>query len=112
MASEMARVPRLTTRPSEAAQWGLDLRNLDLSITSLATRRAGALIEIDAQLRLAISDERGRMLSFLSGGAKVQVPQETFSRAYLPQLRREALESAVRGLFGKLIAHLRRGPRS
>ena len=63
--------------------------------------------EIDAQLRLAISDDSGKMLSFLSGGAKVQVGNQTFDPRYLPALRREALENAMRGMFDKLLGHLR-----
>ena len=47
------------------------------------------------------------MKSFLTNGAKVQIPRRTFDPRYLPQLRREALENAVRGLFGKLIDQLR-----
>ena len=47
------------------------------------------------------------MLSFLSGGAKVQVPKRTFDAKYLPNLRKEALENAMRGMFDKLLAHLR-----
>jgi hypothetical protein len=47
------------------------------------------------------------MLSFLSGGAKVQVPARTYNAKYLPNLRREALENAMRGMFGKLLNHLR-----
>ena len=112
MTSEIAGVPTLTSTAADAARFGLDCRNVDLSITSLETRQTGGFVEIEAQLRLAISDDRGRMLSFLSGGAKVQVPRRTYDARYLPQLRREALENAVRGLFGKLIAHLRRGARS
>ncbi len=112
MSSEIASHTTVTTVANDAARFGLDLRNVDLSIVSLETRHTGNFVEIDAQLRLAISDSRGRMLSFLSGGAKVQVPRRTYDARYLPQLRREAVENAVRGLFGKLVAHLRRGARS
>jgi hypothetical protein len=38
----------------------------------------------------------------------VQVPRKTFDARYLPQLRKEALENAVRGLFVNLVDHLRR----
>ena len=64
-------------------------------------------MEIEAELRLAISDDKGKMLSFLSGGAKIQVPKRTFDAKYLPNLRKEALENAMRGMFDKLLKHLR-----
>jgi len=73
----------------------------------MAVVTAGPLVEVEAELRIAISDSHGKMLSFLSGGAKVQVPRARFDARYLPRMRRDALESAVRGLFDKLVAHLR-----
>jgi len=97
----------VTSVASEAARWGLDLRQVDLSVVKLAVTPSGGYMEVEAQLRLAISDDKGKMLSFVSGGAKVQVPRKTFNAKYLPNLRREALENAMRGMFDKLLAHLR-----
>ncbi len=99
--------PMVTTVATDAQKWGLDPRHLDLSVTKLEVAQAGTMIEVEAQLRLAISDDSGKMLSFLSGGAKVQVPKRTFDMKYLPNLRKEAIENAARGLFDKLLAHLR-----
>jgi hypothetical protein len=99
--------PMVTTLATDAQKWGLDPRHLDLSVTKLEVMQTGAMIEIEAQLRLAISDDDGKLLSFLSGGAKVQVPKRTFDTKYLPNLRKEAIENAARGLFDKLLAHLR-----
>jgi hypothetical protein len=99
--------PMVTTVAADAQKWGLDPRHLDLSVIKLEVAQSGAFIEVDAQLRLAISDDSGKMLSFLSGGAKVSVPKRTFDARYLPNLRKEALENAMRGMFDKLLAHLR-----
>lgn len=99
--------PLVTTVAADAQKWGLDPRHLDLSVTKLDVTLAGNYVEVDAQLRLAISDESGKMLSFLSGGAKVQIPRKTYNAKYLPNLRKEALENAMRGMFDKLLAHLR-----
>jgi hypothetical protein len=99
--------PTVTMVAADAQKWNLDPRHLDLSVTKLDVSQSGAMIEIEAQLRLAISDDSGKMLSFLSGGAKVQVPKRTFDAKYLPALRKEAIENAARGLFDKLVAHLR-----
>ncbi|HEY4059619.1 MAG TPA: HEAT repeat domain-containing protein [Kofleriaceae bacterium] len=97
----------VTTVAADAQRWGLDPRHLDVSVTKLEVGQAGGYIEVEAQLRLAISDDDGKMLSFLSGGAKVQVPKGTFNAKYLPQMRKEALENAMRGMFDKLLAQLR-----
>lgn len=90
-----------------AKQRGVPSRQIDLSVTKLAVQTAGNFVEVEAQLRLAISDDKGKMLSFVSGGAKVQVPRKTYNARYLPTLRKEALENAMRGMFDKLMAQLR-----
>jgi len=104
--------PMVTSAAADASRYGLTARHVDLTITKLEQHVVGGYVEIEAQLRLAISDSRGKMESFLSGGAKVQVPRRSFDARYLPQVKREALENAVKGLFDKLIAHLRRTPSS
>lgn len=109
MSTELKATQVVTSTPKDAAKYNLDLRNIDVIITKLDIKTSGTYIEVEAQLRLAISDDRGKMLSFLTGGAKVQVKKANYDTAYLPQLRREAIENAVKGLFDKLMAHLRRG---
>ena len=99
--------PQVTMTASDAQRWGLDPREIDLSVVKMDVETSGGYVEIDAELRLAISDDKGKMLSFLSGGAKVQVPSGKFNAKFLPNLRREALEGAMRGMFDKLLAHLR-----
>lgn len=99
--------PKVTTIQADAQRWGLDPRHLDLSVVRLDVGQSGQYIEIEAQLRLAISDDKGKMLSFVSGGAKVQIPKRTFNAKYLPNLRKEAIENAMRGMFDKLLMQLR-----
>ena len=99
--------PQLTTVPEEAQKFGLTARHLDLSVIKLDVVTAGTHVEVEAQLRLAISDANGKMLSFVSGGAKVQVPRKKFNPKYIANMRRDALEGAMRGLYDKLLAQLR-----
>ncbi|HEY4240888.1 MAG TPA: HEAT repeat domain-containing protein [Kofleriaceae bacterium] len=107
LADSLRSSPTVTTVAADAQKWGLDARHIDLSVTKLEVEQDGSYMAVDAQLRLAISDDNGKMLSFVSGGAKVQVPKRTFDAKYLPMLRKEALENAMRGMFDKLIGHLR-----
>jgi hypothetical protein len=107
MAGELRVAPLVTSAANEAKRLGLNPRMVDVSVTKMVLRTKGRFLELETELRLAISDDSGKMLSFLSGGAKVSVPKKGFNWSYLPQLRKEALENAVRGLFGKLITHLR-----
>lgn len=99
--------PFVTTVAEEAKKLGVTARHLDLSVVKLDVVTSGTQVEVEAQLRLAISDESGKMLSFVSGGAKVQVPRNKFQPGYLPTMRKDALEGAARGLYDKLLAQLR-----
>ena len=98
---------QVTSLADDARRWGLPARHIDLSVIKLDVARAPGTVEVNAELRLAISDDSGKMLSFLSGGAKVQVPAGKFDARYLPELHKEALENAMRGMFDKLLAHPR-----
>jgi hypothetical protein len=104
--------PFVTTVEADAQRWGLDPRHIDLSVVKLEATPVGPYMEIEAQLRLAVSDDTGKMESFLSGGAKVQVPRRTFDLRQMPALRKEALENAMRGMMDKLVAHLRKTAQS
>jgi hypothetical protein len=99
--------PMLTTTAEDGQKKNLTERHLDLSVVKLDVVTAGTHVEVEAQLRLAISDARGRMLSFVSGGAKVQVLKSKFHPKYMPNMRRDALEGAMRGLYDKLLTQLR-----
>jgi hypothetical protein len=100
----------VTQLAGDARRWNLDARHIDLSVTRLEATVTGGILQIDAQLRVAISDDSGKMLSFLSGGAKVSGRNGKLDTQYLPALRREALENAMRGMFDKLLAHLHDQP--
>lgn len=104
--------PQVTLAATEAQRWGLDPREIDLSVTKMDVETNGGYVEIAAELRLAISDDKGKMLSFLSGGAKVQIPTAKFKGQFLPSYRKEALEGAMRGMFDKLLVHLRQQSQS
>ena len=104
--------PQVTMTAADAQRWGLDPRTIDLSVVKMDVETNGGYVEIAAELRLAISDDKGKMLSFLSGGAKVQIPSAKFKGQFLPNYRREALEGAMHGMFDKLLAHLRQQSQS
>jgi len=104
---ELKAAPQVTMAEDVAARWALDARHIDLSVVRMEVVQSGGYIEMQTELRLAISDDTGKMLSFLSGGAKVQVPKAKFNLNALPMMRKDALEGAMRGMFDKLLAHLR-----
>jgi hypothetical protein len=99
--------PQVTTVANDALRWGLDPRMIDVSVVTMEVTQTAAQVEIAVDLRLAISNDKGQLLSFLSGGAKVQVPLKKYKPSFLPNMRKEALEGALAGLFDKLLVHLR-----
>jgi hypothetical protein len=105
--TSLAHAPQVTMTPDDAARWGLDARTVDISVVKLELTQDGGYMVMAADLRLAISDNTGKMLSFLSGGAKVQIPRSKYSPKMLPSMRKDALEGAMQGMFDKLLAHLR-----
>jgi hypothetical protein len=109
---ELKAAPQVTMTESVAQRWALDARHIDLSVVKMELVQNGGYMEMQTELRLAISDDTGKMISFLSGGAKVQVPKSKFNNGALPMMRRDALEGAMRGMFDKLIAHLRQTSQS
>jgi hypothetical protein len=112
LGDHLRRAANVTTVPTEAQRWGLGVRNLDLSVVKMNVVTHGTVVEVEAQLRLAISDGDGKMLSFLSNGAKVQVARRSLDSRILATLRKEALENAMRGMFDNLLVHLREKPKS
>ena len=112
LTDELKAQATITTVADDAQKWGLDLRQVDLSVVKLEVNQVGNYMEIEAELRLAISDDKGRMQSFLSGGAKVSVSKAKFDTKFLPELRKEAIENAMKGMFDKLVAHLRKTSQS
>lgn len=103
----LSKAHQVTMLENEAQRWGLEPRQLDVSVVKMETAQNGNYMEVEVELRLAISDVKGKMLSFLSGGAKVQIPLSKYKPSLLPSLRKDALEGALHGLFDKLLAHLR-----
>ncbi len=106
MRDELKGEKRLTTITSVAKDLNLPVYAVDLSITRLKRVVRGPWIEVECELRIAISNERGKMISFLTGGAKVQVPKRAFRKQFEPNMRREALENAVKSVHSDLVRYL------
>lgn len=107
MTGGLAAAPLVTATAAVARRLSLQPRAVDASVVKMSLRAKGNMLEVETELRLVISDDSGKMLSMLTGGAKVTVPRKGFNWSYLPQLRKDAIDNAVRGLLGKLLVHLR-----
>jgi hypothetical protein len=107
LADSLRTAPQVTMVQNDAERWGLEPRMVDISVVKLDLVQAGQMMEVEAELRLAISDNKGKLISFLSGGAKVQVPVAKYKPKFLATMRKDALEGAMKGMFDKLLVHLR-----
>lgn len=108
LSQELEATPEITTDARVAKKLRIAQYNLDASITRFSRGVQGGFVEIECEIRVAISDARGKLLSFMTGKAKVQVPRRAFKKRYLPRLHLEALENAVKGVHQDLLAQLRR----
>ena len=97
----------VTMVQADAERWGLEPRLIDISVVKLDLVQTGQMMQIQAELRLAISDNKGKLISFLSGGAMVEIPVTKYKAKFLPTMRKDALEGAMKGIFDKLLVHLR-----
>lgn len=106
--AQLNRSRYVTTSAEIATKHDLEPYSIDVSVTKLTNKRVGKWVEVEAEIRIAISNDRGKMISFLTGGAKVQVPKATFSRRYLAQHQTEALENGVKSVYQDLLTYLRK----
>lgn len=104
--AELKSAKKMTTNGNVAKQLRLPEYSVDVSVTRMQKTSNRQWVEILCELRIAISDKQGKMLSFLSGGAKSQVPRRAFRKQYEANMRKEALESAVRNVHANLVKHL------
>lgn len=104
---ELRNAPLVTMIAADAQRWGLDQRLIDVSIIKLEQSQANGMVEVSAELRLVVSDNKGKLMSILSGGAKAQIPTAKYQVKNLPNMKREAIEGAMRGMMDKLLVHLR-----
>ncbi|HMJ14706.1 MAG TPA: hypothetical protein VK524_25015 [Polyangiaceae bacterium] len=87
--------------------------HVDAQIERLTVESSGDRVVVSARVRLAISDDAGRILSVVTGNAKVEQSARTF-RARPRAMREDAVTSAVEAMFDNLktaIAPTRRNNR-
>ena len=85
-------------------------RQIDVGVVSLTVDPGDAEVIVLAELRIAISDVHGQLVSVVSGTSKVSIPCRTYRAAALPKLRTEALIAATQAMLPKLRAHLHTAP--
>jgi hypothetical protein len=107
---ELGKHRDVTLERTTAEKLGIEPYAIDVSITKLARGEAGPYVEIDCQLRVAVSNRRGKLISLLTGGAKVQVPKRGWNGRYEGQLRLEAMQNAVKSVHQDLITYLTKRP--
>jgi hypothetical protein len=96
----------VTLESTTASQLGIEPYELDVAIVKLERGERGPFVEVACELRVAISDARGRMISFVTGGAKVQVPRKSFRGEHETKMRAEAIENAVQSVQHDLVSYL------
>jgi len=88
----------------EGRHAGIPRRQIDVSITAWRVTSAASRIDVSTVLRVVISDEQGKMLSILTGRARVSAAGQT----EIAGLREQALAEAVDGMTISLRSQLDR----
>lgn len=73
--------PVITTVAADAKRLGLDTRHIDLSVVKMDVTTSAGMIEVDAQLRLAISDEKARCSRSCRGAPRCRCRSRASTRA-------------------------------
>jgi len=84
---------------------GMPPRQIDVSITAWHIAAAANRVDVSTELRVVICDEHGKMLSIVTGRAKVSARVRT---ARLGELREQALAEAVGGMTRSLASQFDR----
>ena len=102
--------PEIRVSDTGAARPGgtLPAFSVDVTIETLDRRTRGRWVELECKLRLSVSNERGRMMSVMTGGATVQVPRRTFRKSHVTRMYQDALENAALGVHQDLVGYLSR----
>jgi len=91
---------------SELPDPSVDPYGIDVALVKLAPVERDAHVDVECEIRVSISTRDGKMLSVLTGGAKVEVPRGAFREELLPQLGLEVMEVAVDSVHRDLVAYL------
>lgn len=81
-------------------------RQIDVGVVKLTVDPTDAEVLIVAELRIAISDTNGKMVSVVSGTSTVTVQGRMAQPINLPMLHKDALVAATRAMLPKLRTHL------
>ncbi len=104
--AELGDSSMVTTELQLADRLGLRIFAIDASITKMSRRVHGSYVEVECEIRLTISNEKGKLLSFLTGGATIRLLRKGFRRKYLSGMRRHALKGAVKNVHHDLLMFL------
>jgi hypothetical protein len=74
---------------------GVGARRIDIAVVGWRVAPSGTDLLVSAELRAVVSDERGKMLSIVTGRASISAPARS---AHLLALREQVLAEAVAGM--------------
>jgi hypothetical protein len=84
---------------------GIGPRQIDVAVVAWHIAATAAQLSVMAELRVVVCDDRGRMLSIVTGRASVSAPLRA---ARLEELREQALAEAVGAMSRSLYSQLAR----
>jgi hypothetical protein len=96
VSSMVANTPEMTVDASEGANLAQFV--VDGAITKISRSNDGPYVYVTCEVKLTVSTADGKILSFVSGDATVQLPKSSWTPSADPGVQLEALENAVIGI--------------
>ncbi len=84
---------------------------VDGAITRLERGDNGDVVEMNCEVKITVSDPRGRILGIVTAGATAMRPRAKYNPTMDAAMQSEALEGAVEGVHGQLAGFLTRTDR-
>ena len=102
----LAHTPQLTLRADEARKLGLAERRIDVTLAALDVAPAIGHVALCAELRIVVSDARGKLLAQVATTATLDVPDHAYRAGHLEALRKRVLSEAADGIVRPLRVRL------
>lgn len=104
----LALEPDITSDAKIAKKWRLPKWSLDLGVTHFAQHYRNDQIELEAEIKVSVSDERGRIVSVITKTVTLPVRRCDYHPKLLKQFVRDLVMGATDSIAGELSTHLRR----
>lgn len=108
MLAALAHSPEVTLDAAVGKNNKLKQFTIDGAITQLKRIESGKWVEVFCEVKITVSNEKGRMVGIVTGTATLQLAKSAYRNTMEKNLLVEAMENAVNGAHQNLLGYLAR----